>query len=115
VLGLKSTLRLDLQLIGNMQFRHRRQGRVAYPEGPKRSVALTYFIPARLRMFRSWVGRQTIFPTCLGFLVGLFSSIKTMVALFVVGAGVIYLDKLPNGSLAAYGDGFSVLELCRKH
>ena len=35
--------------------------------------------------------------------------------LFMVEAGLIYLDKPANGAMAAYEDGFSVLDLCRKH
>jgi 2,4'-dihydroxyacetophenone dioxygenase len=42
-------------------------------------------------------------------------SPEPMVALFVVGGGLIYLDKAADGSFAAYEDGFSILELCRKH
>jgi len=38
-----------------------------------------------------------------------------MVTLFVVGGGLIYVDKPENGGFAAYEDGFSLLELCRKH
>ena len=30
-------------------------------------------------------------------------------------SGLIYLDKPVNGGFAAYEDGFSVLELCRKY
>ena len=35
--------------------------------------------------------------------------------IFMIEAGLIYLDKPANGSFAAYEDGFSALELCRKH
>ena len=35
--------------------------------------------------------------------------------MFMVEGGLIYLDKPANGSLAAYEDGFSALELCRKY
>ncbi len=38
-----------------------------------------------------------------------------MVTLFIVGGGLIYLDKAENGAFAAYEDGFSILALCRKH
>ena len=38
-----------------------------------------------------------------------------MVAVFVVAGGLIYLDKPVNGSFAAYEDGFTLLELTRKH
>jgi len=34
---------------------------------------------------------------------------------FMVEGGLIYLDKPANGGLAAYEDGFSLLELCRKY
>ena len=42
-------------------------------------------------------------------------SPEPMVTLFVVGGGLIYLDKAENGGFAAYEDGFSLLQLCRKH
>src|SRR5207248_11183371 len=42
-------------------------------------------------------------------------SPEPMVTLFVVGGGLIYLDKPVNGSVAAYEDGFTLLELTRKH
>ena len=42
-------------------------------------------------------------------------SPEPMVTLFIVGGGLIYLDKPENGSFAAYEDGFSILELSRKH
>ena len=35
--------------------------------------------------------------------------------MFVVEGGLIYLDKPDNGSLAAYEDGFTLLEFCRNH
>ena len=35
--------------------------------------------------------------------------------LFMVEGGLIYLDKPVDGSVAAYDDGFSLLELARKH
>jgi hypothetical protein len=35
--------------------------------------------------------------------------------MFMVEGGLIYLDRPVNGSLAAYEDGFSALELCRKY
>ncbi len=34
---------------------------------------------------------------------------------FMVEGGLIYLDKPVNGGLAAYEDGFSILELCRTY
>jgi 2,4'-dihydroxyacetophenone dioxygenase len=42
-------------------------------------------------------------------------SPEPMVALFVVGGGLIYLNKPENGGFAAYEDGFSLLEVCGKH
>ena len=42
-------------------------------------------------------------------------SPEPMVTLFVVGGGLIYLDKPVNGDFAAYEDGFTLLELTRKH
>jgi len=38
-----------------------------------------------------------------------------MMTLFVVGGGLIYLDKPSNGNFAAYEDGFTLLELTRQH
>ena len=35
--------------------------------------------------------------------------------MFVVEGGLIYLDKGADGGFAAYEDGFTLLELCRKH
>src|SRR6476619_3222876 len=35
--------------------------------------------------------------------------------MFVVEGGLIYLDKPTNGSLAAYEDGFTLLDLSRKY
>lgn len=42
-------------------------------------------------------------------------SPEPMVALFVVGGGLVYLDKPEDGRFAAYEDGFSALDLCRKY
>jgi len=42
-------------------------------------------------------------------------SPEPMIAVFVVEGGLIYLDKAANGSFAAYEDGFTLLELTRKH
>jgi hypothetical protein len=42
-------------------------------------------------------------------------SPESMVTLFVVEGGLIYLDKGVNGSFAAYEDGFSLLALTRKY
>ena len=38
-----------------------------------------------------------------------------MVTLFVVEAGLIYLDKAKDGGFAAYEDGFSLLQLTRQY
>lgn len=35
--------------------------------------------------------------------------------MFMIEAALIYLDKSANGGFAAYEDGFSALELCRKY
>ena len=35
--------------------------------------------------------------------------------LFMVEGGLIYLDKPSNGTCAAYEDGFTLLDLCRKY
>jgi hypothetical protein len=37
------------------------------------------------------------------------------VIFFVVEGGLIYLEKAVNGGFAAYEDGFTFLELARKH
>jgi quercetin dioxygenase-like cupin family protein len=42
-------------------------------------------------------------------------SPEPMVTFFVVSGGLIYLDKPENGNFAAYEDGFSALDLCRKY
>jgi len=42
-------------------------------------------------------------------------SPEPMVAMFVVESGLIYLDKAEHGGFAAYEDGFTLLELCRKY
>jgi hypothetical protein len=42
-------------------------------------------------------------------------SPEPMIAMFVVEGGLIYLDKAERGGFAAYEDGFTLLELCRKH
>jgi quercetin dioxygenase-like cupin family protein len=42
-------------------------------------------------------------------------SPEPMVTLFVVSGGQIYLDKSGQGRFASYEDGFSMLEMCRKH
>jgi 2,4'-dihydroxyacetophenone dioxygenase len=42
-------------------------------------------------------------------------SPEPMVTLFVVGGGLVYLDKAVNGGFAAYEDGFTLLELTRKY
>lgn len=38
-----------------------------------------------------------------------------MMALFVVGGSLIFLDKPADGGFAAYEDGFTLLELTRKY
>lgn len=42
-------------------------------------------------------------------------SPEPMITLFVVGGGLVYLDKPRDGGFAAYEDGFTLLELCRNH
>ena len=42
-------------------------------------------------------------------------SPEPMVTVFVVGGGLIYLDKAVEGRFAAYEDGFTLLELTRNH
>jgi 2,4'-dihydroxyacetophenone dioxygenase len=42
-------------------------------------------------------------------------SPEAALILFIVEGGLIYLDKAVNGSVAAYEDGFTLLELTRKH
>ena len=42
-------------------------------------------------------------------------SPEPAVIMFMVEGALIYLDKPDDGALAAYEDGFSALELCRKH
>ncbi len=42
-------------------------------------------------------------------------SPEPMVTIFVVAGGLIYLDKPVGGGFAAYEDGFTLLELSRKH
>jgi hypothetical protein len=42
-------------------------------------------------------------------------SPEPMIAFFVVEGGLIYLDKPTNGGFTAYEDGFTLLELTRKH
>lgn len=42
-------------------------------------------------------------------------SPEPMMAVFVVGGSLIYLDKSADGGFAAYEDGFTVLELSRKY
>ena len=42
-------------------------------------------------------------------------SPEPMIAVFVVQGGLIYLDRPTNGGFAAYEDGFTLLELTRKH
>jgi 2,4'-dihydroxyacetophenone dioxygenase len=42
-------------------------------------------------------------------------SPEPMITVFVVEAGLIYLDKAKDGGFAAYEDGFSLLQLTRKY
>ena len=42
-------------------------------------------------------------------------SPEPMIAVFVVEGGLIYLDKPANGGFVAYEDGFTLLQLTRKH
>jgi quercetin dioxygenase-like cupin family protein len=42
-------------------------------------------------------------------------SPEAALILFIVEGGLIYLDKAVNGSVAAYEDGFTLLELTRKY
>ena len=42
-------------------------------------------------------------------------SPEPAVIMFVVEGGLIYLDRPVNGSVAAYEDGFTALELTRKY
>ena len=42
-------------------------------------------------------------------------SPEAMIAFFVVAGGLIYLDRPNSGTFAAYEDGFTLLELTRKH
>ena len=48
-------------------------------------------------------------------LVILEDSPEPAIILFMVEGGLVYLDKVAEGSFAAYEDGFTALELCRKH
>ena len=40
---------------------------------------------------------------------------EPMVAFFVLQGGLIYVDSVENGKVVAYDDGFTLLELARKH
>lgn len=40
---------------------------------------------------------------------------EPMITFFHVAGGLIYLDSMESGKVAAYDDGFSMLELARKH
>ena len=42
-------------------------------------------------------------------------SPEPAVIFFAVEGGLIYLDKAVNGAFAAYEDGFTALEFCRKY
>lgn len=35
--------------------------------------------------------------------------------MFVVRGGFIYIDKITDGNMLAYDDGFTILEIARKH
>jgi hypothetical protein len=48
-------------------------------------------------------------------LVILDDSPEPALILFIVEGGLIFLDKAEEGGFAAYEDGFSMLELARKH
>ena len=48
-------------------------------------------------------------------LVILEDSPEPAIILFMVEGGLVYLDKPVDGGFAAYEDGFTALELCRKH
>jgi len=38
-----------------------------------------------------------------------------ILAMFVVRGGFIYIDKIVDGNMLAYDDGFTILEIARKH
>jgi len=40
---------------------------------------------------------------------------EPMMTFFVLHGGLIYVDKVENGKVVAYDDGFTLLELARKH
>jgi hypothetical protein len=40
---------------------------------------------------------------------------EPMISFFVVSGGLIYLDKAKDGVVVGYDDGFTLLELARKH
>lgn len=40
---------------------------------------------------------------------------EPMITFFVVQAGLIYLDKVEGGKVVGYDDGYTLLELARKH
>jgi quercetin dioxygenase-like cupin family protein len=43
------------------------------------------------------------------------NATEPMITFFVLSGGLIYLDKVDNGVVVGYDDGFSLLELARKH
>lgn len=42
-------------------------------------------------------------------------EVEPMITFFVVQAGLIYLDKVVGGKVVGYDDGYTLLELARKH
>ncbi len=40
---------------------------------------------------------------------------EPMVTIFVLNGGLIYIDNIENGKMVGYDDGFTLLELARKH
>jgi 2,4'-dihydroxyacetophenone dioxygenase len=40
---------------------------------------------------------------------------EPMITYFVLSGGLIYVDNVKNGKFVAYDDGFTLLELARKH
>jgi len=40
---------------------------------------------------------------------------EPMITYFVLSGGLIYVDNIENGKMVAYDDGFTLLELARKH
>jgi hypothetical protein len=42
-------------------------------------------------------------------------SPEPMMAFFVLSGGLVYIDSIENGAFVGYDDGFTLLELARKH